>query len=162
MPPEASFPQGDVCSNFDTVTSPHLKLATNIVCSSEILEEDFSEEQTFTSQSRNVDMFFSCADWETFREGAKHKTPANEEVSSESSPLLKMNKRVSKFSAKTELYQKDAGQHLEVEVSDFNIEQFMHNVPAFDEETYDKCDSTKRQFSKNKKRHNFHRKLELS
>lgn len=58
-----------------------------------------------------------------------------------------MNKRISKMSAKTELYQKGADHHLDVTVSDFDIDRFMKAVPecsAF--EVSDKVGSTKLEF----------------
>ena len=98
---DASFPQPDINSSYDPVNSP---------CQRTVVEETFVEDNSYTSPSHNVDMFFSCADWETFREVAKYKTPTTEDLcqSNEGSPLLKMNKRMSKLSAKTELYQKNA------------------------------------------------------
>jgi len=95
------------------------------------LEPEQSETETPVQVPRKHDLFFSCADWESFRELETMKesniVDFTEDfvMSSPVSPAF-INKRLSKLSSKTE--QPKLLSHLETEVSSFDIDQCLNKV----------------------------------
>lgn len=97
-------------------------------------------------EPKHDDMFFCCADWETYRE--EDPSPSDNNTA----PFL--NKRMSKLSAKTELWGSTA--HSSVEVSSFDVDTVMKKVPSAEGERI-VCQKRYQL----KKRLNFQKKIEV-